>query len=83
MNVSECVGLWDWENIVFPLLKCRALRDDTPNAMIARNGNVVVMTALINTVFICCRSSEQWQKVVQFHRESKQRLKLPIRSQIK
>jgi hypothetical protein len=33
-----------------PLLKCRALRDDTPNAMIARNGNVVVMTALINTV---------------------------------
>ena len=46
MNVSECVGLWDWENsIVFPLLKCRALRDDTPNAMIARNGNVVVMTA--------------------------------------
>ena len=29
----------------FPLLKCRALRDDTPNAMIARNGNVVVMTA--------------------------------------
>jgi len=68
--------------IIFPLLKYRALRDDTPNAIWRPLGNVVVMTALIFARWNVAVVSK-WQIVYLYNNTYNKLIKPPIGSQIK